>query len=110
MDFQISPVLFLISLKVQGHTVPHWKALRYGKNGSRGLSCDSTFSICQDILKIENLLHKQGLVETQLLRTVYPYLELIMTFVKVSLQSVKMIDNTNMSVISINFFSKSKRK
>ena len=55
---------------VQGHSVPHWKALRYGRYESRGLSCGSTFSICQDILKIENLLHKQGLVETQLLRTV----------------------------------------
>ena len=33
-------------------------------------SCGSTFNICQDTLKIEKLLHKQGLVETQLLRTV----------------------------------------
>ena len=40
------------------------------KMGPRGFSCGSTFSNCQDILKIENILHKQGLVETQFLRTV----------------------------------------
>ena len=50
--------------------MPHWKALRYGKDGSRGLSCCSTFSICQGVLKSENLLHKRGFVKTQSLRTV----------------------------------------
>ena len=56
-------------LEVQGHTVPHLKALRYGKDDSKGQSCGSTFNICQGILKIEDLLHEKGLVETQLLRT-----------------------------------------
>ena len=58
-------------LEVQDHTVPHLKALRYGKDDSKGLSCGSIFDFIQGILKIEDLLHKQGLVETQLLRTVY---------------------------------------
>ena len=62
--------MFLLPIKVQSHTVPHLKALRYGKEASRGLCCGSTFNIIQGILNIEDLLHKQGLVETQLLRTV----------------------------------------
>ena len=39
-------------LEVQGHTVPHLKALRYGKHQTRGLSCGSTLSILQDVLKV----------------------------------------------------------
>ena len=35
-----------------------------------GLSCGSTSSICQGVLKSENLLHKRGFVKTQSLRTV----------------------------------------
>ena len=58
------------TFEVYGHTVPHWKALRYGKDESRELSCGSTSSICQGILKSHNLLHKQGFVETQSIRTV----------------------------------------
>ena len=60
----------MISVEVFGHTVPHWKALRYGKDGSKGLSCGSTSSICEDFLKSDNLLHKQGLVDSQLKTTV----------------------------------------
>ena len=40
------------------------------QDGSRELNCGCTFDICQGILKIEKLLHRQGLVKTQLLRTV----------------------------------------
>ena len=61
-------------LEVLGHTVPHWKALRYGKDGSREISCGSTSSICQDILKSDNLLHKRGFVKTQSLRTVSTFI------------------------------------
>ena len=50
--------------------VPHWKALRYGKDGPRQLSCGSISSICQAILKSDNLLHKWGFVDSQSLRTV----------------------------------------
>ena len=50
--------------------VPHWKALSYGDNEFRGLSCRRNSRICQDILKSGNLLHKQGFVETQSLRNV----------------------------------------
>ena len=65
MNFQLWPVLFLIPLELQGQTVPHWKALRYGKDESRGLSYDRTLSICQDVLKSGNLLHKRGLDYSQ---------------------------------------------
>ena len=61
----IWPVIFLIPFVVQDQTVPHLKALEYGKGGSRGFSYGSTFSICHDILKIENLLHNWGFVESQ---------------------------------------------
>ena len=40
------------------------KGLKYGKDKSRGLSCGCTFSICQDIMKSDNLLHKQGFVDS----------------------------------------------
>ena len=56
--------------RVNSHTVPYWKALRYGKDGLRGLSCGITSSICQDILKSDNLLHKQGFVDSQMKSTV----------------------------------------
>ena len=39
--------------------------LRYGKDDSRGLSCGSTLNIRQDVLKSGNLLHKQGIVDSQ---------------------------------------------
>ena len=53
-------------------TVPHWKALRYGKDGTRGLSCGSTSNICQDVLKSANLLHKQCFVDSQTQTTLHP--------------------------------------
>ena len=56
---------------MQGHTVPHWKALRYGKADLRGLSCGSTLKIYQDVLKSGSLLHKQGFVDSQFGTTVY---------------------------------------
>ena len=60
--FHFWPVfLQLISLKVQGHTVPHWKGLISGKNEVRGLWWGSTFNICQAFLKSVNLLHKRCL-------------------------------------------------
>ena len=48
-------------LEMQGHTVPHWKALRYGKYQASGLS---TFSIGQDILKSANLPHKLSFLDS----------------------------------------------
>ena len=70
LNFILWPVFFVIA-EVLGCTVPHWKALRYGKNGSRELSCGSTSSICQGILRIDNLLNKRVFVKTQSFRTVY---------------------------------------
>ena len=58
-------------LEVQGHTVPHLKALRYGIYERRGLSCGSTSSICQDFLKSDNLLPKPGFVDSQMRTTVF---------------------------------------
>ena len=40
------------------------------KMGQEGLVVGSTFNVFQVNLNIEDLLHKQGFVETQLLRTV----------------------------------------
>ena len=57
--------MILTSLEVQGHTVPHWKALRYGNDESRGISYNSTLNICQDVLKSGNLLHKRGFDDSQ---------------------------------------------
>ena len=48
-----------------GHTIPHWRALRCGKDDTRGQSCGSTLNIHQDILKIGNLLHKWGYFDIQ---------------------------------------------
>ena len=42
----------LIILEVQGHSVPDWKALRYGKVKSRGLSYDSTLISVRISLKV----------------------------------------------------------
>ena len=53
--------------------VPHWKGLKYGQYESRGLNYESTFIICQDILKNDNLLHKWGFIDSQLVATVYTH-------------------------------------
>ena len=60
----------MIPLELQGHTVSHLKVLRYNKDESRGLSCGCTSSICQDVMKSENLLHKRGFVDSLLQTTV----------------------------------------
>ena len=62
--FQLWFFVFLMPFAVQDHTAPPWKALRYGKHQTRGLCCCSSSSICQDVLKIDNLLHKQGFVDS----------------------------------------------
>ena len=49
---------FLITLEVEGHTVPYLKALISCKYELRELSNGGTFDNCQGILKIENLLHR----------------------------------------------------
>ena len=56
--------------------MPHLKALRYGIYETRGLSCGSTSSICQGILKSGNLLQKLVFVKTLSLRTVLNYFAL----------------------------------
>ena len=61
----------MITLEVQVQTVPHLKALKYGKDGSGGLSCGSTSNICQDVLKSNNLLHKTGIVNSRSQITVF---------------------------------------
>ena len=63
--------IFNIDPKIQGHIVHHWKAVRYSKDDSRGLSCGSTLNIHQDLLKSGNLLHKQGFVDSQFCTTVH---------------------------------------
>ena len=60
--------VFLIPLEVEGHTVPHWKALRCGKFELRDLSCGSTYIICQ--IKTSILIHKQDFVDSQMIAIV----------------------------------------
>ena len=47
-----------------------WRALISFKVGPRELSCSSTLNICQEVYNSANLLHKQGLVQFQSVRTV----------------------------------------
>ena len=47
-------------LKVQGHTVPHLKALICGKNEPRWLRCCSSSGVCQVLLKNAVFLRKDG--------------------------------------------------
>ena len=67
--FQFSHVIFLLPLEAHGHAIPHFKALRYGKDYLR-VSCGSTYNICQDFLKSENLLHEKGFVDSRMKTTV----------------------------------------
>ena len=60
---------YLSYFEVQVHIVPHLKALS-GVHESRELKFGIAINICQANLKIANLLHKQGFVDFQLLRTV----------------------------------------
>ena len=46
------------------------KIIRYVIYERRGLSCSGTSSICQDFPKSDNLLHKQGFVDSLLQTTV----------------------------------------
>ena len=50
------------------------KPLVVTKDEIRDLSCGSTLGICQCILKIAYLLHKQGFVDSQMVTTVSKYL------------------------------------
>ena len=73
IDLDISTLTYLIFdiFEVQDHTILHWKALRYEKNELGGLSYNTTFSICEDVLKSDNLLNKQGFFDSLMHTTVY---------------------------------------
>ena len=73
----------LIPLEVQCHTVPYLKALRFGIYEIRGLSCGSTSSICQDFLKSDNLLYKQGFVDFLSQTTVFAESKQLILFVEI---------------------------
>ena len=64
---------------MQGHTLTHWKALRYSKDDLRGLNCGSTINIHQEVLKNGNLLHKRTFVDSQFGTTVSKYSGVPMT-------------------------------
>ena len=68
--FQLWPAVFSYHLR-QRVIKPYWRALRYGKFQARGLSCTSTFSICQDFLKSVNFMHKWGFVDSLTHTTVW---------------------------------------
>ena len=62
-------------VKVHGHIVPHLigKLLVVVIYESKGLSCDSTFSICLGVLIIANLQHQLVFFDYQLLGTLFGY-------------------------------------
>ena len=53
-------------IEVQANTVAHGKALSSDKYEPRGLRCDCTLSIYQEVLKNTNLLHKHDFVDSQM--------------------------------------------
>ena len=59
-----------MTLEVQGYTVPHLKGLRYGKDETRELGYGHTSRIRQDVMKSDNLLHKQDFKDFLLQTTV----------------------------------------
>ena len=61
-------------LEVQGHTVPHLKALISGKLEPRGLRCGNTFILCYTLLKRAILLHKMRFVWLVLATTALRFL------------------------------------
>ena len=64
--------------------MPHWRALRYVKDEKRRHGFGSTSAICQDVLKTDNLLHKRGHVDSQMVSTVYAFYfskKVLITFV-----------------------------
>ena len=67
MNFELFDCLkpFYFLTRPQGHTLPHWNALRYGKYELKGLSCNSSLDICHNIMKSAILLHKQGFGDSQ---------------------------------------------
>ena len=50
-NFQIWPVVFLMPLEVQGHTVPLLKCLMCGNMEVWGLRCGTYFILCKVLLK-----------------------------------------------------------
>ena len=57
-------------VKIEGHTVPHFKDPVYAKMELWGLECGGTFSIQISLLNISHLLHKIGFVKTESVATV----------------------------------------
>ena len=72
-----------------------FKGLTYGKYGTRGLSCNNTLNICQDVLKSANLLYKQGFDDSQSSATVYhiQLQELELNFRQIDSQMDQQISN-----------------
>ena len=58
-------------LKIEGHTIPHFKAHNSRKLEPRRLSSGSIFSWCYVLLNLSHLLHKLGLSRFVSLNTIY---------------------------------------
>ena len=56
--------------EVQGYTITHWNDHSSGKYETRGQRRINIYNICQHILKGANLLHKRGIVGSQIKDTV----------------------------------------
>ena len=95
----------MIPFEVHGCKVPRLKALKYGKYETRWLSCGSTSSICQEVLKSGNLLHKQGFVETQSLLNVNQR-KLLIFFTLSIVKSSQFFDFKNKKTLASNQLEK----
>ena len=60
-------------VKIEGHTVPHFKAPIYSKLELCGLKYDGTLNIQTGLLKISHLLHKMSFFQTEIATTVTTY-------------------------------------
>ena len=52
-------------VKIESHTVPHFKAAVYAKMELWGFESGGNFSIQTSLLNISHLLHKTGFVPTE---------------------------------------------
>ena len=75
-------------VKIEGHTVPHFKAQIYAKMELLGLECCNTFSIQTSLLNISHLLHKMGFVQTEIATAVSLIYTLLIKKVPIFLKGV----------------------
>ena len=63
-----------MSVEVEVHTVPHFKAPVNAKVELWSVACGGTFTVQTSLLKIGCLVHRLGFVATEVAGTVYVYI------------------------------------